>query len=200
MQTWEKIKNNPKLLEKYLIKEKVIDLIRHFFKSRDFREVFTPILVPVPSCEPNLEVFKTQLKTAKEIKREAFLILSPEYSIKKLLSSGIGNCFEITKCFRNNEEVSSFHQPEFTMLEWYRINADYKKIMNDFENLFLDIVTGLAPKCNLKKWSYQDKKYDISSPWIKISISEAFKKYAGIDTKTLLSEKRLLKAAKKKGL
>ena len=73
------------------IREKVIDIIRAFFKNQGFREVFTPILVPVPSIEPNLEVFETLLRTpsygraSPGKKKRAFLIMSPEYSIKKLL-------------------------------------------------------------------------------------------------------------------
>ena len=159
---------------KYLIREKVIDAIRDFFKSGGFHEVFTPILVPVPSIEPNLEVFQTQLRTAKGLKRKAYLIMSPEYSIKKLLAGGIGNCFEITKCFRNEEEVSRLHNPEFTMLEWYRVGADYKDIMRDFENLFLKII-------GKDRLLYQGETYDLSLPWPRINFKEAFKKYAGKD-------------------
>ncbi len=199
MQTWEKIKEDPGLLKEYFVREKVIDSIRSFFKKQKFHEVETPILVPTPSCEPNLEVFKTNLKTSRGIKREAFLIMSPEYSIKKLLSAGIGNCFEITKCFRNEEEVSSFHNPEFTMLEWYRINADYRNVMEDFEKLFIKVVTDLNPDANLKKWEYQDSFYNISLPWKRISVSDAFNKYAGVDTDTLVSEKGLIEKAERMG-
>ncbi len=161
-------------MKKYLVREKVVDTIRSFFKNQEFHEVFTPILVPVPSTEPNLEVFKTELRTSKGLRRDAFLIMSPEFSIKKLLAAGIGNCFEITKCFRNEEEVSPLHNPEFTMLEWYRVGADYKDIMQDFENLFLK-VTGKD------KLEYQGETYDLATPWPRIRISEAFKKYTGKD-------------------
>lgn len=125
--------------------------------------------------------------------------MSPEYSIKKLISAGIGNCFEITKCFRNEEEVSTLHNPEFTMLEWYRINAGYADIMNDFEELFADIIKTLYPETDLKKWSYQNTTYDITTPWTRVTISEAFNKYAKVDTETLLSEKELINKAKQKG-
>lgn len=195
MQTWEKIKENPSLLEKQLVRERIIDCIRSFFKKQKFHEVQTPILVPTPSCEPNLEVFKTQLKTLKGTQRDAFLIMSPEYSIKKLLSAGIGNCFEITKCFRNEEEVSSFHNPEFTMLEWYHVNANYMTVMGDFENLFVEIVKDLNPKADLKKWEYQNNFYDITPPWGRITVAEAFEKYAAVDTDTLVSEKGLIEKA-----
>ncbi len=161
-------------MEKYLVRERVIDTIRSFFKNQGFHEVFTPILVPIPSIEPNLEVFESELRTSKGEKRRAFLIMSPEFSIKKLLAGGIGNCFEIAKCFRNEEEASPLHNPEFAMLEWYRINADYKDIMKDFEHLFLKII-------GKDKLEYQGEVYDLSLPWPKIRIPNAFKKYAGKD-------------------
>lgn len=174
MKTWQKIKNNPELLEKYLVREKVIDTIRDFFKKQNFHEVQTPTLVPIPSIEPNLEVFKTELRTLKGVKRDGFLIMSPEFSIKKLLAAGIGSCFEITKCFRNEEEVSKLHNPEFTMLEWYRVGANYHNVMEDFENLFLKIVGS-------DKFAYQDETYDLSLPWPRFRFEELFQKYANLD-------------------
>src|SRR5258706_6148333 len=172
MKTWQRIKNNPELLDKYLVREKVSDTIRSFFKKKGFREVSTPILVSIPSIEPNLEVFQTELRTSKGLKRDGFLIMSPEFSIKKLLAAGIGNCFEITKCFRNEEEVSRLHNPEFTMLEWYRVGANYKDVMQDFENLFIEII-------GKQELNYQGQVYDLSPPWPRVSVSEAFEKYAG---------------------
>jgi lysyl-tRNA synthetase class 2 len=143
----------------------VIDTIRAFFKNQGFHEVSTPILVSVPSCEPNLEVFDTELRTATGAKSKKYLILSPEYSLKKLISAGLGNVFEITKCFRNEEEVSPRHNPEFTMMEWYRVNADYRDIMVDFENLFATII-------GKDKFIYQGEEYDITRPWPRISFAE----------------------------
>lgn len=188
MKTWQHIKNNPESMEKYLIREKVIDTIRSFFKKDGFHEVFTPILVPIPSIEPNLEVFKTELKTSKGIKRDGFLIMSPEFSIKKLLAAGIGNCFEITKCFRNEEEVSKLHNPEFTMLEWYRTESDYKRVMTDFENLFCEIIKNVNPNSDQSKWEYQGQTYDLSRPWPRISFEEAFRKYADKNLKDIKDE------------
>lgn len=189
MKTWQKIKENPELLERYLVREKVIDTIRVFFKSQGFHEVSTPILVPVPSIEPNLEVFETELRTASGAKKRSFLIMSPEFSIKKLLAAGIGSCFEITQCFRNNEEISRLHNPEFTMLEWYRVGADYRKIMEDFEQLFTRIISNQVSHAPLDKFPYQGEIYDLSLPWPRLSVAEAFQKFCQIDTESLLSEK-----------
>lgn len=181
MKTWQRVKKDPSLLNKYLVREKVVDSIRSFFKKQGFREVFTPILVPIPSIEPNLEVFKTELRTAKGIRRKAYLIMSPEFSIKKLLAAGIGNSFEITRCFRNEEEVSALHNPEFTMLEWYRLGANYFDVMKDFERLFVEIIRNVDSKVNLKKWKYQGQTYDLTMPWPRIRIADVFEKYAGCD-------------------
>jgi lysyl-tRNA synthetase class 2 len=109
-----------------------------------------------------------------------------------LLAAGIGNIFEITRSFRNEEEVSRLHSPEFTILEWYKINSDYKDTMRDFEDLFLKIV-------GKDKLIYQNEEYDLSLPWPRISVAEAFEKFSKIDTETLLSEEKLLNAGRAKG-
>lgn len=202
MKTWQRIKENPDLLRQYLVREKVVDSVRQFFKSKSFREVFTPVLVPTPSAESNLEVFKTELRRSKAQglrSKEAYLIMSPEYSIKKLLAAGIGSCFEITHCFRNEEEISRLHNPEFTMLEWYRVGADYLAVMEDLEKLFVQVIRAAGFKGDLGDWGYLGEKYDISLPWPRITVAEAFEKFAGIDTETLLDEKRLEKVFAKKG-
>jgi elongation factor P--(R)-beta-lysine ligase len=181
MKTWQRIKNDPKLLGQYLVRERVVDTIRSFFKGQGFHEIFTPILVPVPSIEPNLEVFETQLRTSKGLKRKGFLIMSPEYAHKKLLAAGVGNVFEITRSFRNEEEASRLHSPEFTILEWYRVGADYFDVMNDFENLFLKIV-------GKDKLEYQGETYDLKKPWPRVTFTEAFKKYAGKNLENVKDE------------
>lgn len=198
MKTWQRIKRDPALLPQYFVREQVVDTIRRFFKDQGFHEVFTPILVPIPSAESNLEVFKTEYRTNSGYKKSAFLIMSPEYAIKKILAAGVGNCFEIAHCFRNEEEISRLHNPEFTMLEWYRVGANYRDIMDDFENLFTRIIKETNPQVNLGDWDYQGEKYDISLPWPRISVKETFQKYCGISSETLVSEKGLIRAAQQK--
>jgi lysyl-tRNA synthetase class 2 len=181
MKTWQRIKSDPNLLKTYFVRERVIQIIRKYFLDQSFHEVFTPIMVPVPSIEPNLEVFQTELRTAKGIKRKAFLISSPEYAHKRLLAAGVGNIFEITKSFRNEEEVSRLHSPEFTILEWYKVNSDYTDIMRDFEQLFLKIIGS-------NKMVYQTEEYDLTLPWPRFRFEDLFKKYANVDVSKVPDE------------
>lgn len=199
MKTWQNIRDDPSILSKYFVREKVVDEIRHYFKEQGFREVFTPILVPTPSAESNLEVFETELRTASGLSRRAYLIMSPEYAIKKLLAAGIGSCFEITHCFRNEEEVSRLHNPEFMMLEWYRVGSDYQAVMKDLENLFVHLVKESGFKEDLKKWRYQGQTYDLTLPWPRITVREAFEKFCGVDEATLLDQGRLENKSKALG-
>ncbi len=119
-------------------RSKLYEITRDFFNSRDFLEVETPIVVNYPGND--------LFTNAYEITdNNGFLISSPEYSMKKLLGAGFKKIFTITKSFRLNESTR-FHNPEFTMLEWYEPFTDYKdlfKLTRDymkvvFENFFPD--------------------------------------------------------------
>lgn len=197
MKNWQKIQQNNQLLEKYLMREKVVDAIRSYFKGINFHEVETPLLVKHPGTEPYLEVFETELKIQNQEPKQAFLLTSPELSMKKLLSAGFGSIFQICKSFRNEEGLSSFHNPEFTILEWYRVDADYTDIMSDFEQLMLHILKAVGNDGS--SLTYQGVQYDLSAPWERISVAEAFAKYAGVDVDTMLSEPELRRAAEDKG-
>ncbi|MBU0974481.1 EF-P lysine aminoacylase GenX [Patescibacteria group bacterium] len=204
MKNWKKIREsgleNQLLAGKFLIREKVMDAVRKFFKNAGFREVETPLLVQSPGTEPYLEVFESELVTPGYDNKKSYLLTSPELSMKKLLSAGLGNIFQICKSFRNGEGLSSFHNPEFTILEWYRVKADYLDIMKDCENLFLFILNELGLNEDGKNTLiYQGIEYDLSTPWERISVSEAFKKYAGMSIEEMLDSEKLVWIAKEKG-
>ncbi|MFC1647140.1 EF-P lysine aminoacylase EpmA [Patescibacteria group bacterium] len=206
MKTWKKLKKNPQLWDRYFIREKILTAIRRFFIDRDFHEVETPYLTGSLPPESYLDVFETTLLNRKGIKRKAYLPTSPEPFLKKLLAAGIGSCFSITKSFRNSEDMSLTHNPEFTILEWYRINSDYRTIMRDCEDLFIFINTYLkrsesktSKKVNIRELKYQGKTLDLSPPWERLTVVEAFEKYADVDLYQNLSQKTLSQTAIKKG-
>jgi lysyl-tRNA synthetase class 2 len=167
------------------IREQIIDAIRQFFKSQGFTEAETPLLVPYPDPSPFNEVFEVSPVLGKR----GFLTPSPEFFMKKLLASGSGNIFQICKAFRDSPELSPLHNPEFTILEWYRLNADYKDIMVDCEKLI----------SFLSKFKILNLKFKINSPWQRITIKEAFKKYAGVDLDEFLDFKKARQICQKKG-
>src|SRR3990167_8293058 len=129
--------------EGYFILEKVIRAIREFFYAKSFHEVETPLLIPAVIPESYLEYFETYLLDRNRGRRKMFLSTSPEASLKKLLAFGVGNCFEITKSFRNTETGSLTHNPEFTILEWYRVGAQYMDLIKDCEALITHICRSL---------------------------------------------------------
>jgi elongation factor P--beta-lysine ligase len=156
-----------------IIREEIIKDIRSFFYKQKFHEVIPDILNDTLPSEPNLTPFSTIWKTQGS-EKTYFLPMSPERSIKKMLAQGIGNCFAISKSFRNLERSGSLHLPEFLMLEWYRENAVYTDIMTDVENLFI--------------------KFGFKKNWPVLSLKKLFQKYLGLDLeKTIANDKLFLK-------
>jgi EF-P lysine aminoacylase GenX len=209
MKTWQKLKKNPSLWQRYFVREKVIQAIREFFLKQHFHEVETPLLVSSVIPESYLEVFETHLLDRNRKKKRMFLTASPEASIKKLLVAGIGNCFEITKSFRNTETDSNLHNPEFTILEWYRVKATYEEIMADCERLLMFIYKKFRnpkPKDSHATINYQGKTIDLSVPWERISVPEALKKYSNVSFNEIAQQSNpmfpmelITRVARKKG-
>lgn len=208
--TWQQLRANPTLKSRYLVREQVLDGIRFFFKSQGFAEVETPSLARCPGTEPFLEVFATTLKAQGLKDQPAYLLTSPEFALKKLVAAGFGSVFEICKSFRNDEGVTGRHNPEFTILEWYHVLGDYKSVMNDFEQLLFSLLGRLrvwagskAPDLESnfgdRTLTYQGKIYDLTPPYPKLTIAEAFQKFVGIGVDQLLSRDGLAAVASSKG-
>ena len=199
MTTWRKIRDNPKLWRRYFVRETVLREIRKFFVDQAFHEIETPLLVGSLPPESYLDVFETTAlsRTGKRIR--AFLPTSPEPYLKKLLAAGVGNCFAITKSFRNSEDMSETHVHEFTILEWYRIHADYTAIMDDVEGLVCTLAGIIYPSVSLNEIPYNGKKINLTRPWDRMSVSEAFLKYAEMDLSHALTREEMAKIATGKG-
>lgn len=126
-------------IENLLKRAKVIKTIRQFFTDRCILEVETPILSHSSVTEIHLSSFHSKLYAPgaqdPALAVKLSLITSPEYHMKRLLAAGSGPIYQIAKCFRNHEEMSRYHNPEFTMLEWYRIQFDMMQMMNEVDDL-----------------------------------------------------------------
>ena len=110
---------------------RVLRAIRAFFDARGFTEVETPVRIPAPAPEPHIDCPPSG---------NWFLRASPELQMKKLLAAGMERIYQIGPCFRAGEKGRR-HSPEFTMLEWYRANADYSQIAVDAEELLVEVLT-----------------------------------------------------------
>lgn len=148
--------------------------IRQFFANQNFLEVETPILTPIPGMEPHLTPFATTLEIPHQKAIPLYLNTSPELQMKKLLGAQFPNIFTLTKVFRNGEIYSQTHNPEFTMLEWYRQNANYENIMDDCENLLRHLVT------NSSTLEYQGHKIDLAAPFTRITTQALFEKHLNL--------------------
>lgn len=97
--------------------------------------------------------------------------------MKRLLAAGYDKIYQFSRCFRKDER-GRFHNPEFTLLEWYRIGASYEQMMQDTEQLFTAIAEQLSMGNTLR---YQGESIDLTRPWKRLTVSQAFKEFAGWD-------------------
>lgn len=193
MHNWQKIKTDSKLRRNLLLREKINRTIRLFFQEQAFHEVETPLLLSYPGTEPFLNQFSTELKTASGEIFPAFLATSPEYAMKKLLVANLGNIFQICKAFRNQESLGTWHNPEFSLLEFYHVGVNYRELMADFEHLLLFLCQKLDR--DPQKFVYQAKTYDLTPPYPKFRVTQLFQKYLDLDVDQLFDLRALTKKA-----
>jgi lysyl-tRNA synthetase class 2 len=146
---------------------RVLAEVRRFFDTRGFVEVQTPVMVPSPGLDLHLDAFEV---AAGERGAPRWLITSPEYQMKRLLADGWRRIYQIAPCFRRGE-VGARHNPEFTMLEWYRGDAGVNDVMRDTEQL-VAAVTGGAVRLGARL-------VDVRPPLERLTVCEAFARYAG---------------------
>ena len=155
----------------------ILQLTRSFFVDQGFLEIETPIRVPAVAPEKFIKPFTSE---------PWFLSTSPELHMKRLLASGYDRLFQISRCFRAGES-GRLHNPEFTMLEWYRQGANYLDMMDDTQKLVTTLAKHLGPGTNIH---YLGRAIDLFLPWPSISVTDAFTKAAGWDPVETLDEER----------
>jgi lysyl-tRNA synthetase class 2 len=162
------------------IRQRVIHAMRGYFAREDFAEVDTPILQVSPGNEVHLQAFATELKGPRpDERRKLYLHTSPEFAMKKLLVAGLPKIYQFARVFRN-AEGSSWHSPEFAMLEWYQLGMDYKDMMQETTDLVRHILK--------KPVTAEGRVCDAGKSWEKITVVDALKKYADIDISAHLGD------------
>ena len=131
MKDWKPTAN----LKALRLRAQLYGLIRKFFADREVLEVETPILSSAGNTDANIESFQLQFFGPKNAGvGQRWLRTSPEFPLKRMLAAGIGDCYELGRVFRNGE-AGKRHNPEFTMLEWYRIGWNHHKLMDECAEL-----------------------------------------------------------------
>ena len=146
--------------------------LRAFFASQQYLEVETPTLVRTPGLEPHIDPFEAPFipQTGVGERRSLWLHTSPEYAMKRLLADGSPPIFQLCKTYRNGE-ISGTHNPEFTMLEFYRPHADYHAIMADLEGALAAVEQAVAP----------ERKLFSGLPYERLTVRDAVLRHTGID-------------------
>ena len=151
--------------------------LRHFFIQQGFLEVETPLRIPAPAPEEHIEPFPSG---------NWFLQTSPEICMKRLLAAGYPRIFQFCKCFRAGERGSR-HLPEFSMLEWYVLHCDYRKLMDQCEDLLISACREMG---HSGKIVWQNKAILLSPPWERITVADAFSRYAPVSLPNALAGDR----------
>jgi lysyl-tRNA synthetase class 2 len=183
---------NPKVKEMFLTRIKAMQRIRDFFVQRDFIEVETPMLHPIPGGA-TAKPFKTHHNA---LDMELYMRVAPELFLKRLVIGGLERVFEINRCFRN-EGISTQHNPEFTMLEFYQSYATYEDMMEITEELLCSMVKNIH---NGPRLTYQGMDIDFTPPWKKIPFQESLLEYGKIDPVALKDLSKAIEVAKALGL
>jgi lysyl-tRNA synthetase class 2 len=170
-----------------------LHLIRLFFRRLNYLEVDTPLLAPYLIPESTLEIFRTRGARAGGPSEELYLIPSPELWMKRLLCAGHGSMFQLARCFRNHEPESPLHQPEFTMLEWYTLGADYLASMEILERLLAFLFKRLDLGPILR---FQGRRLDCRLPFRRLSMADAFRDSLELELAELSSIEAISKSAR----
>jgi lysyl-tRNA synthetase class 2 len=155
---------------------RIISAIRGWFEAEGFVEVDTSILAVSPGNETHLHAFSTTLIDPAGAQRTLYLHTSPEFACKKLIAAGEEKIFTFAPVFRNRER-GALHHPAFTMLEWYRAHAPYEQLMGDCARL-----TALAAQAaGTTQLRHGERSADPYACPERITVAEAFRRYADID-------------------
>lgn len=159
------------------LRSTILRTVRAFFFDRGYTEVETPCRIPVPIPEAHIH---------PEVSDTWFLHTSPEICMKQMLAAGYDRIYQICRCFRRAERGSR-HLPEFTILEWYAVGEDYLFLMGECESLFGHVARQLGRGLTL---TYQNTSIDLTPPWPRVAVAEAFERYSPISLDQAMARRR----------
>ena len=178
---------NDRVKKVFELRSKIIQAIREFFIEMDFLEVETPMMQPIPGGAA-ARPFKTYHNA---LGMDLYLRVAPELYLKRLVVGGMERVFEINRNFRN-EGISTEHNPEFTMLEFYMAYSTYEDLMDLTEALFGRLLEQVHGTSSIE---YQDNIIDFTPPWDRITLSDALRTIGGVDENVFRDMERAKRVA-----
>jgi lysyl-tRNA synthetase class 2 len=160
---------------------RIATALRQLFAARGFVEVDTAALVLSPGNETHLHAFATELVAPAATRARLYLRTSPEFACKNLLAAGERRIVEFARVFRNRER-GALHHPEFTMVEWYRAEEPYEILMDDCAA----VLALAAEAAGTKQFSFRERAIDPFAEPERLTVAQAFTRYAGIDLLAVL--------------
>jgi elongation factor P--(R)-beta-lysine ligase len=156
---------------------RALGAVRGFFEARGFLEVDTPAIVPSPGLDVHLDAFAVHGAAGPSfVDGTGYLVTSPEYQMKRLLAGGVPRAFQVCHAFRAGE-VGERHNPEFTMLEWYRAFAGVDDVIADTEALVRHVAAALGRGDTL---DVGDARVSLAAPFERLPVADAFARFAGV--------------------
>jgi len=183
---------NPSVHQVFRTRSRIINTIRGFLTDRGFLEVETPMMHPIPGGA-TARPFVTHHNT---LDTDLYLRVAPELYLKRLIVGGFRRVFEINRNFRN-EGISTIHNPEFTMLEFYQAYADYHDLMDLTEQLFIQLCQEV---CNTVELEYQGQHINMASPWRRVAYLDAILEVNKLEARVLTDQALAHDAAKRLGV
>ena len=183
---------NAETREIFQKRSRIIQAVRDFLLKKDFLEVETPMMQPIPGGA-EATPFVTHHNA---LDMDLFLRIAPELYLKRLVVGGFERVFEINRNFRN-EGISTRHNPEFTMLEFYQAYADYRDLMTLTEAMFRYVAERVLGRTSI---TYQGQPIDFNGTWRRLPLKTALETIGGIDPAVLGDKQKLLAVAAEKGV
>jgi elongation factor P--(R)-beta-lysine ligase len=186
----------PPLPQALRLRALVLRTMRRFFDDLGFIEVDAPLLLPGAPVESFVEVFPVTLHT-QDGPRTRYLPPSPEAALKRALAVLQADCYELGHAFRDGEEEGHQHRAHFIMPEWYRLEADYRQILDDTVALYRAIASALASQ---DIHPLHPPPVDFLGPWEEITVPQALERYAGVRLEGEHDLPKLVQAVRDRGL
>jgi lysyl-tRNA synthetase class 2 len=183
---------NAEVREIFHRRSRIVQAVRDFFLQHDFLEVETPMMQPIPGGA-EAAPFQTHHNA---LGMDLYLRIAPELYLKRLVVGGFERVFEINRNFRN-EGISTQHNPEFTMLEFYQAHATYRDLMTLTEKLIAGVAETI---CGSTTIEYQGNRIELGGDWRRIALTEALTAIGGLDARLLNDREGLLAFAEAKNV